>query len=159
MVEEVPVESKTESLGVEAEISNSEKEIKGTIEKVKVDTDKNLIKFEGLLEVSDIYSEGKNYLVAKNKEGKELFKVEKDIELDSDGKKFNANLTFEELEKITEEKEATLSLVVEKEGKSVEIELKADKLDNFDKVVDLTNKFEYTLIVEDETIKITRFTW
>ncbi len=158
VVEEVPVESKTESLGVEAEISNSEKEIKGTIEKVKVDTDKNLIKFEGLLEVSDIYSEGKNYLVAKNKEGKELFKVEKDIELDSDGKKFNANLTFEELEKITEEKEATLSLVVEKEGKSVEIELKADKLDNFDKVVDLTNKFEYTLIVEDETIKITRFT-
>ncbi|MCR2013828.1 DUF5011 domain-containing protein, partial [Bacillus cereus] len=45
IVEEFPAENKTESL--ESEISNGKKEIKGTIEKVKVDTDKNLIKFEG----------------------------------------------------------------------------------------------------------------
>ncbi|MCR1952216.1 hypothetical protein NSA50_14360 [Clostridium sp. DSM 100503] len=152
LVEEVPLENKTESL--EVEISNGKKEIKVIIEKVKVDTDKNLVKFEGQLEANDIHREGKTYLVAKDSAGKELFKSEKEIEIDSDEKKFTADLTFEELLKITEEKEATLSLVVEKEGKLVEIELKVDKLAKIDKVVDSTNKLEYTLTVKDEIIKI-----
>ncbi len=106
-------------------------------------------------DVSTIDSRVKYYLVAKDANGKEVFKNYM-VRVSNNGSYsgFKTNLSLDELEKIQDS--VTLSLVVETLNTFGELELGATGLNIVGEVQDTANNAKYTSTVENGKLKITK---